>query len=143
MADYRTPEYCSKLYCNYTIFKFCESGELKDREYCYHQPPLDMSLKIVCMLICKLLYYMIYVGPQETPQMCRAGCIPVWYTNNFTTIDFTIYTRLFLVKLKSIVDRPILQNKSIVDTAKQKFVFLVKYNGKIISISYRNMYERT
>ena len=115
MADYRTPEYCSKLYCNYTIFKFCESGELKDREYCYHQPPLDMSLKIVCMLICKLLYYMIYVGPQETPQMCRAGCIPVWYTNNFTTIDFTIYTRLFLVKLKSIVDRPILHSKSILD----------------------------
>ena len=41
--------------------------------------------------------------------------IPVWYTNKITIIDFTIYTQLFLVKLKSIVDGPILHSKSIVD----------------------------
>ena len=41
--------------------------------------------------------------------------IPVWYTNKITIIDFTIYTQLFLVKLKSVVDGPILHSKSIVD----------------------------
>ena len=30
-------------------------------------------------------------------------------------IDFTIYTRLFLVKLKSVVDGPILHTKNVVD----------------------------
>ena len=46
---------------------------------------------------------------------CQRIIIPVWYTNKFTIIDFTIYTRLFLVKLKNIVDGPILHSKSIVD----------------------------
>ena len=41
--------------------------------------------------------------------------IPVWYTNKITIIDFTIYTQLFLVKLKSVVDGPILHFKSVVD----------------------------
>ena len=41
--------------------------------------------------------------------------IPAWYINKFTIIDFTIYARLFLVKLKSIVDGPILHSKSVVD----------------------------
>ena len=41
--------------------------------------------------------------------------IPAWDINKFTIIDFTIYTRLFLVKLKSIVDRTILHSKRIVD----------------------------
>ena len=41
--------------------------------------------------------------------------IPVWYTNKITIIYFTIYTQLFLVKLKSIVDGPILHSKTIVD----------------------------
>ena len=41
--------------------------------------------------------------------------IPVWYTNTITIIDFTIYTQLFLVKLKSVVDGPILHFKSVVD----------------------------
>ena len=30
-------------------------------------------------------------------------------------VDFTIYTQLFLVKLKSVVDGPILHSKSVVD----------------------------
>ena len=33
--------------------------------------------------------------------------IPVWHTNRITIIDFTIYTLLFLAKLKSVVDGPI------------------------------------
>ena len=41
--------------------------------------------------------------------------IPAWYINKFTIIDFTIYTQLFLVKLKSVVDGPILHSKSVVD----------------------------
>ena len=41
--------------------------------------------------------------------------IPVWYTNKVTIIDFTIYTQLFLVKLKRLVDGPILHSKSVVD----------------------------
>ena len=41
--------------------------------------------------------------------------IPAWYINKFPIIDFTIYTQLFLVKLKSVVDRPILHSKSVVD----------------------------
>ena len=41
--------------------------------------------------------------------------IPAWYINIYTIIDFTIYTRLFLVKLKSVVDGPILHSKSVVD----------------------------
>ena len=41
--------------------------------------------------------------------------IPAWYINKFTIIDFTIYTRLFLVKLKRVVDGPILHSKSVVD----------------------------
>ena len=41
--------------------------------------------------------------------------IPVWYTNKIPIIDFTIYTQLFLVKLKSVVDGPILHSKSVVD----------------------------
>ena len=41
--------------------------------------------------------------------------IPAWYINKFTIIDFTIYTRFFLVKLKSVVDGPILHSKSVVD----------------------------
>ena len=41
--------------------------------------------------------------------------IPAWYTDKVTIIDFTIYTRFFLVKLKSVVDGPILHSKSIVD----------------------------
>ena len=41
--------------------------------------------------------------------------IPVWYTNKVTIIDFTIYTQLFLVKLKSVVDGPISHPKSVVD----------------------------
>ena len=44
-----------------------------------------------------------------------AFIIPAWYINKFTIIDFTIYTQLFLVKLKSIVDGPILHSKSVVD----------------------------
>ena len=36
----------------------------------------------------------------------RILIIPVWYNNKITIIDFTIYTQLFLVKLKSIVDGP-------------------------------------
>jgi hypothetical protein len=32
--------------------------------------------------------------------------IPVWYTDKITIMDFTIYTWLFLVKLKSVVDGP-------------------------------------
>jgi hypothetical protein len=32
--------------------------------------------------------------------------IPVWYTNKITIIDFTIYTQLLLVKIKSVVDGP-------------------------------------
>ena len=42
-------------------------------------------------------------------------CIPAWYINKFTIIDFTIYTQLFLVKLKTVVDGPILHSKSVVD----------------------------
>ena len=41
--------------------------------------------------------------------------IPAWYINRFTIIDFTIYTRFFLVKLKIVVDGPILHSKSVVD----------------------------
>ena len=41
--------------------------------------------------------------------------IPVRYTNKITIIDFTIYTQLFLVKLKIVVDGPILHSKSVVD----------------------------
>ena len=37
---------------NYTMYKFCElPSELANREFCFHQPPLDMSLKIVCMFL--------------------------------------------------------------------------------------------
>ena len=41
--------------------------------------------------------------------------IPVWYTNKITIIDFTIFTQLSLVKLKSVVDGPILHSKSVVE----------------------------
>ena len=41
--------------------------------------------------------------------------IPAWYINKFTIIDFTIYTWFFLVKLKIVVDGPILHSKCIVD----------------------------
>ena len=41
--------------------------------------------------------------------------IPVWCTKKIIIIDFTIYTQLFLVKFKSVVDGPILHSKSIVD----------------------------
>ena len=34
----------------------------------------------------------------------KALAIPVWYTNKITIIDFDIYTQLFLVKLKRVVD---------------------------------------
>ena len=75
-------------------------------------------------------------------------CIPAWYINKFTIIDCTIYTQLFLVKLKSIVDGPILHSKSIVDGSilhcKAKVcVFSKIYDGKIINIPYRNVYQRT
>ena len=74
--------------------------------------------------------------------------IPAWYINKFTIIDFTIYTRLFLVKLKSVVDGPILHSKSVVDGSilhcKAKVcVFSKIYDGKIINIPYRNVYQRT
>ena len=73
--------------------------------------------------------------------------IPVWYINKFTIIDFTIYTRLFLVKLKSVVDGPILHSKSVVDRSilhcKAKVCVFSKINGKIINIPYRNVYQRT
>ena len=36
----------------------------------------------------------------------RILIIPVWYNNKITIIDFTIYTQLFLVKLKRVVDGP-------------------------------------
>ena len=45
---------------------------------------------------------------------CRLN-IPVWYIDKITIIDFTIYTQLFLVKLKSVVGGPILHSKSVVD----------------------------
>ena len=41
--------------------------------------------------------------------------IPAWYINKCTIIDFTIYIPLFLVKLKSVVDGPIIHSKSVVD----------------------------
>ena len=74
--------------------------------------------------------------------------IPAWYINKFTIIDFTIYTQLFLVKLKSVVDGPILHSKSVVDGSilhcKAKVcVFSKIYDGKIINIPYRNVYQRT
>ena len=74
--------------------------------------------------------------------------IPVWYTNEITIIDFTIYTRLFLVKLKSVVDRPILHSKSIVDRSilhckAKACVFSKKNGGNIINIPHRNVYQRT
>ena len=77
------------------------------------------------------------------------GCIiPAWYINKFTIIDFTIYTQLFLVKLKSVVDGPILHSKSVVDGSilhcKAKVcVFSKIYYGKIVNIPYRNVYQRT
>ena len=85
--------------------------------------------------------------------------IPAWYINKFTILDFTIYTQLFLVKLKSVVDGPILHSKSVVDGpilhsksvvdgsilhCKAKVcVFSKIYDGKIINIPYRNVYQRT
>ena len=85
--------------------------------------------------------------------------IPAWYTDKVTIIDFTIYTRFFLVKLKSVVDGPILHYKSIVGGlilhsksigdgsifhCKAKvFVFSKIYDGKIINIPFRNVYQRT
>ena len=85
--------------------------------------------------------------------------IPAWYINKFTIIDFTIYTQLFLVKLKSVIDGPILHSKSVVDGpilhsksvvggsilhSKAKVcVFSKIYDGKIINIPYRNVYQRT
>ena len=41
--------------------------------------------------------------------------IPVWYTNKITIIYFTIDTWLFHVKLKIVVDGPILHSISILD----------------------------
>ena len=81
-------------------------------------------------------------------QFCCTLLIPSWYINKFTIIDFTIYTRLFLVKLKSVVDGPILHSKSVVDGSilhcKAKVcVFSKIYDGKIINIPYRNVYQRT
>ena len=40
---------------NVSSFPFCENvinppGDLKGQEYCFHEPPLEMSLKIVGML---------------------------------------------------------------------------------------------
>ena len=65
--------------------------------------------------------YDIYSRPYQV-SVCSANnvsgyisSIPVWYTNKITIIDFTIYTQLFLVKLKSVVDGPILHSKSVVD----------------------------
>ena len=47
---------------------------------------------------------------------CRVGLfIPEWYTNKITIIDFTIYTQFLFLKLKIVVDGPILHSKSIVD----------------------------
>jgi hypothetical protein len=73
---------------------------------------------------------------------------PAWYINKFTIIDFTIYTLLFLVKLKSVVDGLILHSKSVVDGSilhcKAKVcVFSKIYDGKFINIPYRNVYQRT
>ena len=47
--------------------------------------------------------------------MTSALTIPAWYINKFPIIDFTVYTWFFLVKLKSVVDGPILHYKSVVD----------------------------
>ena len=33
--------------CNYTNIKICQANSLKDREFCLHQPPTEMALKIV------------------------------------------------------------------------------------------------
>ena len=32
---------------DYPTIKFCETPLLNNREYCLHQPPLEMSLKLV------------------------------------------------------------------------------------------------
>ena len=41
--------YCHDGICNYTYIKVCHTLALKDREYCLHQPPLEMALKVVGM----------------------------------------------------------------------------------------------
>ena len=40
---------CDNGACNYTYIKICDTAVLKNREYCLHQPPLEMALKIVGM----------------------------------------------------------------------------------------------
>ena len=56
------------------------------------------------------------ITPPGGPRVHMPGfTIPAWYINKFTIIDFTIYTPLFPVKLKSVVDGPIFHSKSVVD----------------------------
>ena len=60
--------------------------------------------------------FSIYVHWCFTKMNARYSLIiPAWYINKFTIINFTIYTRLFLVKLKRVVEGPILNSKSVVD----------------------------
>ena len=40
---------CNDTGCYYPNTKICESPSLKDRDYCFHQPPIEMSLKLVGM----------------------------------------------------------------------------------------------
>ena len=42
---------------NATQYKFCDMPIVKDREFCYHQPPMEMSLKLVgmCVMISPVL----------------------------------------------------------------------------------------
>ena len=59
-----------------------------------------------------------------------------------------IYAWFFSVKIKIVVDGPILHSKSVVDGSilhcKAKVcVFSKIYDGKIINIPYRNVYQRT
>ena len=42
---------------NATQYKFCDMPIVKDREFCYHQPPMEMSLKLVGMCVTNLVCY--------------------------------------------------------------------------------------
>ena len=38
---------CNESGCYYPTIEICSTPLLKDREYCFHEPPLEMSIKIV------------------------------------------------------------------------------------------------